>query len=761
VRRTARPVGQISAALTAAAVLLGSGPLLAQSTLVLPKPSYDNTVYVFFDAPGLSGDDATFQATADAINARVTGGPYGRVGMGDFYPVEMDWNVDLGNPVLQFPSAAALSAILARAQARGFAVHLGTIAGVSRDRWIYDSAKIEDRRNCQWYLDGLIKTDEQDFSYSVWPSLSRYARKFRRHLETKVRLYARLLIALRQAYPDTLISASGDGESELGNARLDDAVPYDQQIIADYSPFAILEFRDWIQHTGLYAPGQPYDGQGYPQGGEIYQGDAGLARFKLDFGTCLRTWDLQYFNWTLSDPVDADPRAIPRSVYDGPVWTPLPTSGPDYIACGFDAPRLPDSPGRAFWNLWQRFRRAMVSNYVRDFASWITTTAGPGGNRFPPERWYSHQIPADYIEGTNPSGPNAPRLATSASPMSTGVVGNLGSLGLTCFDLFVGTYYQRCSQYLFDDVAALRLPNWGLPEYNPAFPSIGLVDSDVASITAQILRAYEAGAHILIFNPWEHFATTYNPEAFSSFLAQVKAQPRDSGAVEYLPPQVQGVSWSWFSSTISLSWQSQVFSDVPNLAWVDWPAFHHFEIWRGAASGFTTADGELVRSTSATVATGIAPDPVKTFYRVLAVNRSGHRGELSTAVSPLSPGGAAFYTLTPCRMVDTRDPPGPLAGPSLASVASRVFALTGACGIPASARAVSVNVTVVRPAAAGHLTFYPGDASPALTSTINFQAGLVRANNAILPLSAAGGLGVSNGAAGAVDVLIDVNGYFR
>jgi len=63
--------------------------------------------------------------------------------------------------------------------------------------------------------------------------------------------------------------------------------------------------------------------------------------------------------------------------------------------------------------------------------------------------------------------------------------------------------------------------------------------------------------------------------------------------------------------------------------------------------------------------------------------------------------------------------------------------------------------------AAGHLTFYPGDASPSLTSTINFPAGVVRANNAILPLSAAGELGVSNGAAGAVDLVIDVNGYFQ
>lgn len=754
----ARNVGK-KYALILLAGALWSGSLLAQSPSPLPPPSYDNSVYVFISAPGFAGDDATFKSNADAILQRIPGGPYGRVGMSGFLTVDMDWNANLVLPVLSSPNASFLSSILARAQTRGLPVHMGTIAGISRWPSIYDPAKLEDRRNCQWYMDGSLLKSGQSFSSDAWMTPSRYARKLRRHLETKIRLYAQMLISLRQSYPDTLAIASGDGEMELNSGQLDNNVSYQNQIIADYSPFAILEFRDWIQQAGLYAPGQIYAGQGYGQGGAIYQGSVGLANFNQDFGTAFSTWSLKYFDWSLSDPIDGDPGAIPAATYNGPGWTPLPTSGPGYIPGGFVAPRgWNASP---FWQLWLTFRQAMIAHYVQDFASWVTTTAGAGGAKFEPSRWYSHQIPADYLNDTFPGCPNPERrLLTSASPMQSGIVGNAGSLGLTCFDVWDTVEYHRTSRYLYDDIAKLNLPNWGLIEYSPSW-TLGVLDNDVSSIASQILRAYNAGAHVLSYQPWEHFRDTKNPEAFAQFLSQVKGQPRDSAVVEYLPPQVQGLSWSWFSSTISLVWQNQIFNDVANLAWSDWPAFDHFEIWRGPAPDFSMADAELIRSTPIPQATGIVPDQVKTYYRVLAVSRTGKSGTFSQAVLPLGPGGSSFYTLTPCRVADTRNPNGPLGGPPLGAAESRIFSLTGVCDIPSMAKAVSVNVTIVRPAAPGFLRFFPGDATPPLASTINFRPGAVRANNAVLPISAAGELGVENGSAGNVDLVIDVNGYFQ
>lgn len=129
---------------------------------------------------------------------------------------------------------------------------------------------------------------------------------------------------------------------------------------------------------------------------------------------------------------------------------------------------------------------------------------------------------------------------------------------------------------------------------------------------------------------------------------------------------------------------------------------------------------------------------------------------------PLSPQG--FHTLAPCRLVDTRAAPGPLAGPALPAGASRTFALASSpCGVPPSARAVALNVTAAAPPAAGYLTLHAGGSLLPSTSTLNFAAGRTRANNAILPVSADGtaSLAVANAAPGPVDVLLDVTGWFE
>ena len=128
--------------------------------------------------------------------------------------------------------------------------------------------------------------------------------------------------------------------------------------------------------------------------------------------------------------------------------------------------------------------------------------------------------------------------------------------------------------------------------------------------------------------------------------------------------------------------------------------------------------------------------------------------------------GLKFYTVTPCRIVDTRTvPDGPLAGPILAaSPAERSFTIAPGCGIPADARVVSANVTVTQPAAGGTLRIYPTDGALPIATTISFAAGKTRANNAMLLLSATGTPGrvvVRNDAPGTVHLILDVNGYFK
>jgi len=86
----------------------------------------------------------------------------------------------------------------------------------------------------------------------------------------------------------------------------------------------------------------------------------------------------------------------------------------------------------------------------------------------------------------------------------------------------------------------------------------------------------------------------------------------------------------------------------------------------------------------------------------------------------------------------------------------------GQCGIPATARALSLNVTVTQPGAAGDLRFFPGGSVVPLVSTINYRAGQSRANSAVAVLGAAGDLTVlCDQGAGTVQLILDVNGYFQ
>jgi hypothetical protein len=120
-----------------------------------------------------------------------------------------------------------------------------------------------------------------------------------------------------------------------------------------------------------------------------------------------------------------------------------------------------------------------------------------------------------------------------------------------------------------------------------------------------------------------------------------------------------------------------------------------------------------------------------------------------------------FFALTPCRVVDTRGPTGVNGGPALGT-ATRNFAIRGNCGVPATAKAVSINVTVTSPSIGGWLTIWPSGIAKPVVSTINFTPqDAALANGAIVGLSTnAADLSVQN-ASGAVHVIIDVTGYFQ
>jgi hypothetical protein len=117
-----------------------------------------------------------------------------------------------------------------------------------------------------------------------------------------------------------------------------------------------------------------------------------------------------------------------------------------------------------------------------------------------------------------------------------------------------------------------------------------------------------------------------------------------------------------------------------------------------------------------------------------------------------------FYAVSPCRAVDTRQGDGP----ALAAKEERSFALGGRCGVPITARAVAVNVTVTDATAGGNLRVFADGIPLPGTSVLNYTAGVTRANNAVVQLSPWGAVeAYASQPTGSAHLILDVTGYFE
>jgi hypothetical protein len=125
--------------------------------------------------------------------------------------------------------------------------------------------------------------------------------------------------------------------------------------------------------------------------------------------------------------------------------------------------------------------------------------------------------------------------------------------------------------------------------------------------------------------------------------------------------------------------------------------------------------------------------------------------------APPGTGGLSFYTLTPCRVADTRLPNGPFGGPAL--LHTRDYAVpSSACGVPSGAQAYSLNATVW-PATGflNWLTLWPTGGPMPVVSTLNSWDGRLVANAAIVPTTTGS---ISAYASDLTQFFFDINGYF-
>jgi len=643
----------------------------------IPKPTYDNSLIFSWTYNYLYGSPSELTY----IQSQFGNGIYAPLCFSNFVGLDMNWYADIGaadSGIQKFKDDLDKRIVFAKAYNVG--IHLTLTYGIARNVDYYKTAKEEDIRNCQWYNDNNISTLEQqsgtsavshgfdmdnpfldlnhveEFSDSgamasnsvvnqyVFSSMSRYARKLRGHLEAKVNAAFDYLTQQQAANPDVRIIISAPGELELNYHRINDLPPL-QNYFCDYSPFVILEFRDWIKHEGLYADGEKYAGQGYESGGSRYQGASGLANFNADFGTAFTTWDLKYYNWNLSDPVDTnytdtanpDPKIIP--IFQYTYNDMMPWSGSNYISGGFDPPRVMAAAGTDdFYDLWHTFRELLVYHFVKDMVD-IAKASG-----FPANQYFTHQIPADYLFGTRPNDPLIPNLNaryySSASPLWTADIYPDTGLGITVYDINFGSWFARTTLYVIDAANTLS-DNWAALEYNPEVipDGVSATLSSVQTLYDQMVGLYNSDPHVISFFVWKgnsgqayDFKGNNRETAAKQFFDAVKDTARQSIGTVFTPKKVENFSGS-YNTTMGvndLSWSAKIWTDLTH-TWADWGDFKEFVLYRGYTENFTAnSSSELLRLTGYShVDYGFQYNST-VYYKLAAVNSKGEIGPIET-----------------------------------------------------------------------------------------------------------------------------------
>ncbi len=113
-------------------------------------------------------------------------------------------------------------------------------------------------------------------------------------------------------------------------------------------------------------------------------------------------------------------------------------------------------------------------------------------------------------------------------------------------------------------------------------------------------------------------------------------------------------------------------------------------------------------------------------------------------------GGLSLYTLTPCRVLDTRDAGGAFNGELTVDVAG------SACSVPGSAQAFVFNATVIPPGSLGYLTLWPDGEDRPVASTLNAIDGAIASNMALVPTTNGS---IDAFASATTQLLLDISSY--
>ncbi|MEZ4223379.1 MAG: hypothetical protein R3B13_20705 [Polyangiaceae bacterium] len=186
---------------------------------------------------------------------------------------------------------------------------------------------------------------------------------------------------------------------------------------------------------------------------------------------------------------------------------------------------------------------------------------------------------------------------------------------------------------------------------------------------------------------------------------------------------------------------------IVNIAAVNAPSAGHLRVHPDGSPATDTST--LNFAAGQTIANG-AVVPVGTDGRV-CVTMAPTSTHYVLDVTGFLAASTKLQPLTPTRRLDTRKTGRLEAG--------SITCLTLAdSDLPANARGALLNLTAIQPSAAGFAVVYPEGHIKPTTSTINFAAGAVVANNAIVQPGDGGRVCIHTSAA--TDLVLDVSGFF-
>ena len=138
---------------------------------------------------------------------------------------------------------------------------------------------------------------------------------------------------------------------------------------------------------------------------------------------------------------------------------------------------------------------------------------------------------------------------------------------------------------------------------------------------------------------------------------------------------------------------------------------------------------------------------------VFATNDTDLVIDINGYFAPAGAGGLSLYNLTPCRILDTREP----AGAPSSNGTQNVSVAGSLCTVPAGAQAYVFSATVVPSGLLGYLTLWPQTQAQPLASTLNALDGAVTSNMAIVPT--ANGF-VDDFVSHPTHLILDISAYF-